>query len=157
MSGRWSAWRRRTAAERAALVEAFAALALASFAVRFIAFRRIARFASRRSAGSPPGDAEAIVTRVAWAVDAAARRAPFRAVCIERGLAAQAMLRRRGIAAVLHYGVAQAARVPGQPESDGLAAHVWVVHGSRDVTGGAEAAGFTRLASFPDSPLDREN
>jgi hypothetical protein len=52
------------------------------------------------------------------------------------------MLRRRGIASVLHYGAAQ------RPEK-GLSAHVWVSVGSRIVTGGGEAPRFVRLASFP--------
>lgn len=79
---------------------------------------------------------------VAWAVTAAARRARFRAVCIERGLAAQTMLRRRGIGATLYYGAA--------PGVDGLAAHVWVRWQGIDVIGGESAARFTPLATFPD-------
>ncbi|HWK36706.1 lasso peptide biosynthesis B2 protein [Sphingomonas sp.] len=125
------------------LVEAGAALAVASLAVRLAPFRRIAASASRPPARPAPADAAAIVERVGWAVRAAARRARFRAVCIEQGLAAQWMLRRRGIAATMHYGVAR------DPER-GLIAHVWVRTGDRDVVGGESADRFTLLARFPD-------
>jgi len=62
---------------------------------------------------------------------------------VARGLAVHVMLRRRGIASFLHYGVAQ---------SDALKAHVWVSAAGRDVIGGEEAAGFTRLATYPPVP-----
>lgn len=128
------------------LVEAGAALTAASLAVRLAPFRRIAAVASRPPQHPAPADAAAVADRVGWAVRAAARRARFRAVCIEQGLAVQWMLRRRGIAATMHYGVAR------DPERR-LVAHVWVRIGARDVIGGEEAARFTLLARFPD-PAD---
>jgi hypothetical protein len=91
----------------------------------------------------PRATAEArLLARVRWSVDAWARRVPWRAVCFQKGLAAHWMLRRRGIASVLHYGAAQA-------PDEGLSAHVWVSVGRTIVTGGGEAPRFARLASFP--------
>ncbi len=82
-----------------------------------------------------------------FAVGAAARRARFRAVCIERGLAAQAMSRRRGVETTFHYGVAK---------RDGdLAAHVWVTWQGQDVVGGSEAPDFREMAIF--APSDAAN
>ncbi|MGC2415640.1 MAG: lasso peptide biosynthesis B2 protein, partial [Stellaceae bacterium] len=55
-------------------------------------------------------------------------------------LAAQAMLRRRGIASRLCLGVAH--------EGDELLAHAWVEVGKDRIVGGADAGAFTRLAAF---------
>lgn len=78
---------------------------------------------------------------VSWAVTAAARRVPWRAKCLEQGLAAQAMLRRRGLASVLHYGV--------KSEAGGLRAHVWITIDGRNVVGGPMAVGYSEVARFP--------
>lgn len=133
-------WRARSPAERRAIVEALATLAWVSAVVRFRPFRRVAALAVRPVRPPAPIDPAATVALVRWAVTAAARRARFRAVCIEQGLAAQAMLRRRGIAATLHYGVMR--------ETDALAAHVWVTWHGADVVGGSEAAAFREVARF---------
>lgn len=132
--------------DRLILLEALVVLALASVAIRLVSFRRIAAAAGSwgSGAGRPQGDDETI-RRARWATQAWASRVPWRVVCFQKGLALHVMLRRRGIASVLHYGVAQ------NPEK-GLAAHVWVSAGDRDVIGGEEAHGFTCLATFPPAP-----
>ena len=126
-------------ADRRLAAEALVALALSSLAIRLLSFKRVAAIAGgwrgRRRAGV---DAE----RIVWAVDRVADRVPWRTVCFQRGLAAQLMLRRRGLAAVLHYGV-------GRDEAGALAAHVWVGLDGRTVIGGAQAPRFALLASFP--------
>ena len=61
---------------------------------------------------------------------------PFRAVCLQQALACQIMLRRRGVEARLHYGVAIGER---------LEAHVWVSVGNRIVIGEEEAGRFRSL------------
>jgi hypothetical protein len=80
-------------------------------------------------------------------VGACADRVPWKAVCFQRGLALHWMLRRRGIASVLHYGIAQG-------NDRGLRAHVWISADGRVVLGGAEAAEFTCVASFPPAAQD---
>ena len=135
-------WRALNGGERLALVEAAATLALASAMVRFAPFRRVAALASRPVATAGGTDAAAASARIAWAVRAAARRARFRAVCIEQGLAAQLMLRRRGFASTMHYGVSP-------DEARGLTAHVWVTLHGHPVVGVAEAAAFREVARFP--------
>lgn len=143
-----SDWRRLKAIhwrDRLLLGEAAAALAVAALAIRLLPFRAvISRDGNRsdRTAPSNPQNAWSQIERVHWAVQAAALRLPLRLVCFQKGLALHRMLHRRGIASELHYGVAQ-------DGERGLRAHVWVTYGGRDVIGGAEAAGFTRLATFP--------
>lgn len=125
------------------LLESLVALALASAAIRMLSFRRVAAAAGSWGGGTEPPDRhEAAIARIRWAIQAWSSRVPWRTVCFQKGLALHLMLRRRGIASVMHYGVAQNA-------ADGLAAHVWVSAGGRDVIGGEEAHRFVCLATFP--------
>jgi hypothetical protein len=128
-------------ANRRLLAEALPALVLASLSIRLVPFRRLAARASRRPGAGAAAD-EAFLRKLRWAVDSWGKRVPWRALCFERGLAVHAMLRRRGVPSVLHYGVAR--------EGEGVAAHVWVTVGARPVIGGEEAPRFTCLARFPE-------
>lgn len=57
--------------------------------------------------------------RLAWAVAAASRRLPFRSTCLVESLAVDAMMRRRGYASEIRFGV--------RPPNGGvLAGHAWV-------------------------------
>lgn len=140
MIGVAATWLRLSGRRRTVLAEAIVELARARARVALRPFRDVAGTASR-SPTVRAGDA-ALAREIAWAVTAAARRAPWRAKCLEQGLAAQAMLRRRGMAGVLHYGLKRGA-------VGDLAAHVWVTLDGRDVVGGAQAAGYVEVAHFP--------
>lgn len=137
-------FRRLVWRERLLFAEALAALALASLAVALLPFRLVAAAASR-GAARREADAET-VDAVRRAVEAWARRVPWRAVCFQRGLAVHWMLRRRGLASLLHYGV-------GRGDDRALAAHVWVSAGGRDAIGGEGAGGYVCLATFPANSL----
>ncbi len=65
---------------------------------------------------------------VGWAVRSVAHWMPFRALCLQQALAADAMLRRRGLPSVLTFGVRQ-------DEDGGFYAHAWVDAGGVRVTG----------------------
>jgi len=124
---------------RAYLREAAAMLILARLAVRFVPPARILAWASR-----PPRRACRFATDevgwIGWAVENLGARPWMNALCLPRALAAQAMLRRRGIAGRLCLGVSRA---------DGeLNAHAWVEIGNNKVVAGYPADGFTRLAEF---------
>jgi hypothetical protein len=80
---------------------------------------------------------------VVSAIETAARRLPWRVVCIQKGIAAQRMLRRRGLDAVLHYGIGN------DRDRDRLDAHVWVSVDGAPVIGGEEARAFAPVAAFP--------
>lgn len=129
-------------ANRFLLAEAVTLLAFASLAIRLLPFRRVVGAASGLGRNAPPAPEDARPRRIVWAVRAASRRMPWRTVCFQNGLAVHLMLRRRGIASLLHYGVAQG-------KEEGLRAHVWVSVAGRDVIGGEEAAGFACLATYP--------
>lgn len=118
-------------------------LAAARIAILNLPFPTIGRIASVRPGArrAPAASAERL-ERVRWAVTACARRVPFRALCFEQGLAAQVMLRRRGIRSTLYYGAKLDANRT-------LVAHVWVCHGNVGVIGADTRDGFNTLASFP--------
>jgi hypothetical protein len=68
------------------------------------------------------------IERIGWSVGAAARRLPFRTTCLIDSLAADAMLRRRGYASEIRFGVRA-------PSGHALAAHAWVEIDGRLVYG----------------------
>lgn len=126
------------AGKKQLIVEAVLALLIASGAIRLLPFRRAFKVGTR-----PLGRKRAVAIRDAvWAVEAAGARVPWRVVCFQKGLALQAMLRRRGIDAQLHYGV-------GFDPARSLRAHVWVSAEGDIVIGGDEAPKFRLLASMP--------
>ncbi len=135
---------RMNGAERGFIIEAAILLALARAITMFVPFRDIARLASRpvRRAAPRAEDRDAVIANVRSAVSRSARKVPWRALCFEQGFAAQAMLRRRGIEAVMYYGAAT-----GGPQK--LSAHVWVRDGDTDVIGCENAAQYAVLATFP--------
>ena len=128
--------------------EAVIWLALARLALLFVPFRHLAaRFgtiADARAPAVPSSLAEArepLVRDVGWAVTRSARYVPFRAVCLPQAIAAQAMLRCRGVASVMHFGVMK---------SDGgsLLAHAWLDAGAIEVTGYPVGDQFIEVARF---------
>ena len=123
---------------RRLLTRACLTLSVASAIVALLPFRRALRFGA-----VPVGKSRIDLNECIWAIEAAAPRLPWRAMCIERGLAAQRMLRRGGFEAVLHYGIRH------RPPSGKLEAHVWVSVDGRTFIGGEEAPLFAEVATYP--------
>jgi hypothetical protein len=130
--------------DRLLLVEATLWLAVAGLAIAVLPFRQVGRMAARptRRSEPPPQARVRDVKRIRWSIIVAARRVPWRARCFQQGLAAQFMLRRRGVPSVLYYGAAPNDR-------HGLSAHVWVRDGDVDVIGSEIASRYAQLAAFP--------
>ena len=139
-----------TGAQRALLVEATAWLALARLALVLFPFRVVAAHlgevctpaiaAGRMAqAGADPAETETART-VGHAVRLMAGKVPFKAVCLQQGVAAKLMLRRRGIRSALHFGVA--------PKAAGLDAHAWLDTAGAKVTGFPVGTAFTELACW---------
>jgi Transglutaminase-like superfamily len=143
----WHKFFRLSWPDRLLLFETMFWLAIARLAVEALPFRYVARMAALRLRHAEPPLAIRTITarRIRWAIAACARRVPWRALCFEQGLAAQFMLRRRGIPSVLFYGAAP-------DDQRGLAAHVWVRDGDIDVIGCDIASRFAILATFPPAP-----
>lgn len=121
------------------VAEALVAVAFAGFAIRLWSFNRILQFVGRppAMASLSPAERAAIGARIGWAVPAAAKRLPWRATCFPQGLAAQWMLRRRGIAGTFYYGASI--------NDASLDAHVWVMDGERGIVGVREASAMRTL------------
>lgn len=129
------------APQRWMLAEAAAALLVARFAVGVLPFRRAVRLGSRGLRRGARTRTQRI-EQVRWSIQAVAARLPWRAVCFDKGLALQWMLRGRGVDARLHYGV-------GYDRPGALSAHVWIAAGGEILIGGEEATRFKCVAVFP--------
>lgn len=137
-----------TAAERWLAVEAFALLAFVRVVLALLPFKRATQHLGLRpeSAGAQPEeDGAAVATPSILLVRDAVRRAasvaPFRAVCLQQAFAAALMLRRRGHAVQVHFGVAK--------DGDGtLAAHAWSLCQGTLVTGGEQMPRFRPISVF---------
>ena len=77
--------------------------------------------------------------RVTGIVRKVTAHAPFRAVCLPRAMAAQWMLRRRGVRSRLDFGVRRS-------EDDTLEFHAWLSVAGETVMGGREAGRYTGFA-----------
>ena len=130
---RFPAWR------QALLLHAAVNLVLASVGLALLPFRQAIQLGSVRVRRGTKGRAEDVI----WAIEAIARRVPWRAVCIHKGLAAQRMLRRRGVNAMLHYGIGHGV------DAEGLKAHVWVSVEGTPLIGGDEARTVAAVGTFP--------
>lgn len=135
--------------DRLLFAEALLSLAVARLAVVVLPFRVLARHLGTHMGESPRADDPAAEAprRVAWAVAAASRRVPWRSMCLEQGLAAKAMLRRRGIPNTLYLGVARAL-----DPADSVDAHAWVRAGTLHVTGGRDQSRYAVVSTFADAP-----
>lgn len=147
---RWLARRyaRLPTTRKLLILEAVTWLALSRLALLFVPFRRLAAWFGTVAVPSAPTalsclspDQVATVQDVGWAVTRAARYVPFRAVCLPQAIAAKAMLERRDVASVMHFGVAKRTEGP-------LAAHAWLDAGSVEVTGYPVTDDFVEVARF---------
>lgn len=136
---------RQTPQRRGLLLEAALSLILARLALRVVPFRRLKPFFIRPVHG-PEVDGparERLRREVVWAISRTARFLPGKTVCFPRGIVAQAMLRRRGVATTLYYGVTTG-------NSNGSTAHVWVQDGAQGVVGHRDIATYHILARYPE-------
>lgn len=132
------------------VVEAAVVLVAVAVLLALLPFRLALRLAGLGAAAAggecPPPTADAAAAAVGRAVTAAARRLPWRPLCLEQALAAALMLRRRGVLSGLCLGVAVAGT---NGLADGFRAHAWLTVADGTVCGGTAAAGFIPIAAFP--------
>lgn len=138
-----------TARDRLLRIEAAAYLLAARAAIRTVPFRWLVRV-FERTPHKPEVEGEARAERredVRQAIHRAAQRLPGETVCFPKAVAAQAMLRRRGIGTTLCYGASTSA-------GTGLAAHVWLVDGEHAVTGARARDGYRQLARYSPNAME---
>ena len=121
--------------KRALVAEACLALALAEARLKFFPLKRQGLKDLVPALASPPverpgaGLAERqAALDVGWAVSRVAACFPDSAMCLAQALAARTMLRRRGVASLLHLGVARSREAPFE-------AHAWLDAAGVEVTG----------------------
>jgi Transglutaminase-like superfamily len=137
-----------TGREHALRLEAAAYLVAARMAVKVLPFRWLVRVferAPRRPEvqGEPRAEHRG---EVRLAVHRASERMPGDTACFAKAVAAQAMLRRRGIPTTICCGASTSAE-------EGLTAHVWLEDGEHPVTGARARDGYVPLARY--SPRTR--
>lgn len=113
-------------------------LTFSSLMVRLLPFRRIVDLAQSPLKSSHP---EVDAARLGWAVEQWRKRVPWRAMCIQSALALHILLRRRGKASTLHYGISRPGHGP-------LRAHVWLSIDGVTIMGGEAAAMHVPVATF---------
>jgi len=139
--GRWRRVFTFPATDRRLLVEAGARLVLAWCFLRILPFKRIVASLGHRAGKSGAG-LQVGICRVGWAVETAARHLPMSLTCLPQALAASWMLRARGFAPCMYYGVATTT-------SGSFESHAWVELDGMPVVGYRVANRFTLLSTFP--------
>jgi len=123
--------------ERTLLLQASFSILAVRLALRFLSFERLqvlaCRWAGRATA---PFSSD----RIVWAVEAAARNIPASS-CLNKALAAQALLARHGYASHLMIGVAK-------NDACTLEAHAWITCQDRVLIGGPETGRYTPLLNL---------
>jgi len=148
---RWRSFRQAGWRRRGLMAEAACWLLAARLALVFVPFPKLAtrlgafvgpadpRVAQAAAAAGP--DAAQLARDVSWAVTRGALYVPFRAVCLPQAMAARIMLKRRGVASVLHFGAAKGRDKP-------IDAHAWLDAAGVKVTGYPIARQFAEIACF---------
>ena len=133
------------------VVEAVACLLAARLALILIPFPRLAGWLgtfvppsdprAARSHGRRLAGAGKACQEIGWAVTRSARWVPFRAVCLPQAMAAQFMLRRRGVTSIMRFGAGKGTDKP-------LDAHAWLDAAGVEVTGYPVAPNIAEIACF---------
>jgi Transglutaminase-like superfamily len=131
------------ASEQRNVVEAALSLLVVRLAFGLLPFPRALRLFCIVQGEARGGKvAESKAVQVSYAIARAARYVPFRAACLQQAFAALLMLRRRGLAATVHLGLAH------KVGADALEAHAWSHCGAVPVTGVETAQDFVPIAAF---------
>ncbi len=135
--------RQHSRTERYLFLEAGILLGLARLALRLLPFQKIARRISQAVPNGRPKvlDSQTLL-QIGWAVNAAARHAPWDSACLAQALTAHWMLERRGLASTIYLGVKR-------DDQGRLCAHAWLKAGGQILTGESGHEEFTVLATFP--------
>lgn len=145
----------RSSAERRLLFEAATRLAGLRLLLVIIGRRKQLALYGR---GMSPADGEALIAAmgmddrqrrvagsIAWAIQRAEHALPFEVNCLPQALVGRAMLRSRGIASVMFFGVER------ERPMERADTHAWLVAGDVPVTGYPAQQRYIPFAAFPSS------
>jgi putative nucleotidyltransferase-like protein/transglutaminase superfamily protein len=136
----WHQWSTLPARRRWLLLETFATLLAARCSLVLLPVRWIFRWLESPPRHPVVHDSSETVEDIRWAVLTVARYGPLSFVCFPQALAAHAMLRRRGIRSIMHYGVRRSA-------DRRMRAHTWLEVDHRMLLGGESAMLFAAIHS----------
>jgi hypothetical protein len=122
--------------DRILIVRAAGWVVLARIGLWLVPFARLRAVADRVTARGRPEDP----ARIAWAVEAVARRIPT-ATCLPQALAADVMLRRAGRSPELRIGVSK--------EGESFEAHAWLAVDGVVLVGDHDLHRYTPLTGGP--------
>lgn len=125
-------------ADKWLLLRTVAWLAISRSMLLVIPIRRLAPRLSTAEDSDQPDVDPAVLSRVAWAVAAAANNVPWRSDCFPQTIAAQKLLKGYGYASTIHIGVERIG-------DDDLTAHAWLTSGNVVVTGPTDLSHYTEL------------
>jgi hypothetical protein len=121
------------------VLEAAVSLTIARLALLLLPAKWVFAWAAR-----PPRSVqrfrESEIEWVSWAIDRVGSSFFFGAICLPRALAAQRMIRRRGILSHLCLGVSR--------KNDTIIAHAWIEIGGEVIVGAAGKDDFIKIAEF---------
>lgn len=141
-----SALRRLPTSDGLLVIEAALGMTWSNLKLWVMPFQRIAPTLGQLQV-SPvapdPNQPPLTAKKVAWAIQAAARRLPWPCKCLSQAMTAKAMLRRRGVSTTLYVGVSK-------DEAQSFLAHAWLNCGSYLVTGGQQSHQFMTMMAFSD-------
>jgi hypothetical protein len=126
-------------AERAFVVRAWVSLALVRASVRVRGYARTTEWLARHEARGPTRRCDLSPARIARLVEASSHFVPDGRHCLSRSAALATLLRRRGHAATIEFGVARG-------DLGGLDAHAWVVCDGEVLLGGCDLDRFVTLS-----------
>jgi hypothetical protein len=123
-------------ADKWLLLRAAGRLLIARLQLGFTPFERLAAgLATIEGDNEPDPD---VLSRVGYAISAAAANVPWRSDCFPQAIAARALLRGYDYASTVHMGVDKAG-------DDELVAHAWLTCGHTVVTGGAQMDHYAEI------------
>ncbi len=139
---RWRTYRSWSRQRRGLVLETLCMLGLCRFLVRYVPFRLTAArmlgwFMAETVRTLPRADA-AVAADVGWIVERMADHTPWESACLPQAMAAQNMLKRRGIGSTLYLGL----------NRTGQEAHAWLRCGTAIVTGAREMGDFQSVACY---------
>lgn len=128
------------------ILEAWCLLAFARILLLLLPFRKLAPLLGKKS--SPEKEQpyhsshHTRLSHISSAILSAAAYSPWRTQCFEQALAARLMLRFRGLATTVFFGVSKSKK------KGNFNAHAWLQCDGLTITGGKQVEQFTVIACF---------
>jgi len=133
--------------EKKLFIEAYLTLGIMRTAILTVSFKRLTlsfeHMPDKKETETLNDEENAKAISVGQAITRAAAYTPWESACLVQSLAAQKMLKKRGIPGVFYLGAAK-----DQESKEKIKAHAWTQCGKHIITGAAGHEAFTVLSVF---------